>query len=478
MKRIFVLSFFILVSLIFPRNAHAIYDPTSVSNNRVGMHIIDSGNLPQVRDLVNSTGGDWGYVTLVIQKGERNPTRWQTVFDDMRRFHLIPIIRIATAPVAGNNNVWEKPNVDEIDGWVSFLNSLNWVIKNRYVIVGNEPNHANEWGGEVNPKEYADYLKIFSQKLKNSNEDFFIMPAGLDASVPNIILRSMSPSGAMEESLFLSKMFEEDSGVFDFIDGWSSHSYPNPAFSGAPTDTGKGSIRTYEWELNYLKFLGLKRDLPVFITETGWIHGTDLTTNIPPKIEYAFKNVWNDKRVVAVTPFIFKYTDPPFDGFSWVNKEGKYYDFYYTVLNLLKEKGQPIQEEKGDIITAFFPKIAMVNTQFHGVLFVKNIGQSIWDKNDLMIVDNNENSLQVNSILPEVVEPGQIAVITVTGKFPGTAGTYNVSLRMTRDSKSITEAHEVDVNLIPGVPTVSDILDYVKTVILRRIGLFMVKFSR
>src|SRR5258708_2534091 len=213
----------------------------------------------------------------------------------MRRLHLIPIIRIATAPIAGNNNVWEKPSTDEIDGWVSFLNSLNWVIKNRYVSIGNETNHASEWGGEIDPKGYADYLKIFSQKLKNANEDFFIMPAGLDASANNSY-------STMEESLYLSKMFEEDQSVFQYIDGLSSHSYPNPAFSGPGDAIGKGTVRTYDWELSYLKFLGLKKDLPVFITETGWIHNNNLSTDIGPKIETAFKNVWEkDNRVVAVT---------------------------------------------------------------------------------------------------------------------------------------------------------------------------------
>ncbi len=38
------------------------------------MHIVDTNDkdLDAVAKLVNSGSGDWGYVTLVIQKGERN----------------------------------------------------------------------------------------------------------------------------------------------------------------------------------------------------------------------------------------------------------------------------------------------------------------------------------------------------------------------------------------------------------------------
>src|SRR4030042_401488 len=100
----------------------------------------------------------------------------------MRRYHLIPLIRIATHQ---ENNGWSKPSFDDIDGWVNFLNSLNWPIKNRYVIIGNEPNHAVEWGGSVSPEEYASYLKSISEELKNVSKDFFILPSGFDSAAPN-----------------------------------------------------------------------------------------------------------------------------------------------------------------------------------------------------------------------------------------------------------------------------------------------------
>jgi hypothetical protein len=459
MKKIF--SFILILFLFgnFTLPAKATYDPSSVPNNHFGMHVVDTSNLREISKLV----GDWGYVTFVIQKGERDPKRWQTAFDEMRRLHLIPIIRIASAPIAGNNNIWEVPSVDEIDGWVSFLNSLNWVIKNRYVTIGNEPNHASEWGGQIDPAGYANYLEIFSQKLKASNEDFFIMPAGLDASANN-------SRETMEESLYLTKMMESNPKAFQYIDGLASHSYPNPDFSGPGDGDGKGTVRTYLWELNYLKFLGVTKNLPVFITETGWTHKTDTTTtDIGPKIETAFTKVWSDKRIIAVTPFIYKYENAPFDTFSWINKEGNYYDFYKNVFDLQKTAGRPIQEYKADILTGIFPKIATVDSIYNGVLFIKNTGQSIWTKDSINLMTSDLGHLEIKSIYPTNIEPMQIGVFFVDGKFPKNAGTYNTNIELINEGEIFNNQFLMTANLIPNLPNLSDILNYIKIGVTRKL---------
>ena len=316
----------------------AIEDPFAVPNNKYGIHIIDESDLESAASLVNSNGGDWGYVTIVISQYDRDPQKWQSIFDKMADLHLIPLVRIASIPV---NNTWEKLQTEEIDTWVSFLSSLSWPTKNRYVIVGNEPNHAKEWGGKVNPAEYVTFLKEFSLAAKQNSQDYFILPAGLDASAPNLL-------GYMNEERFLQQMMLIDPDIFDYIDGWVSHSYPNPAFSGEETDTGKGTVRTYQWEIAYLKSFGVDKDFPIFITETGWIHDmngtvpilTD-TKKVGDKLKFAFENVWTDKNIVAITPFVLNYQSFPFETFSWKDKEGNFYDFYYTVQALAKTGGNP-----------------------------------------------------------------------------------------------------------------------------------------
>lgn len=299
LAKVFLTLFLLIVSVSCVR---AFNDPKASPNNIYGVHIFNEEDLTDAATLVNSNGGDWGYITIVITEPERDHGRWQKTFDQMRRLHLIPIIRIATKQ---EGNGWQKPNEGEINNWVTFLNSLNWVIQNRYIIIGNEPNHATEWGGSIDPAGYATYLMEFSAKLRQASPDFYILPAALDASAKNT-------GSTMDEALFLRKMIQSNPNVFDAIDGWNSHSYPNPDFSASEIATGRGSVLTFDWELTYLKSLGVTRNLNVFITETGWSDKNISDSEVGRRLSYAFENVWNDQRVVAVTPFILNYPNPPF----------------------------------------------------------------------------------------------------------------------------------------------------------------------
>ena len=96
----------------------------SRANNKFGIHLATPSKeeLESAAKLVNTHGGSWGYVTVVIQENDRNKAKWQEAFDRMRELRLIPIVRLATSPVGGN---WAKPTEKEIENWVSFLNSLN-----------------------------------------------------------------------------------------------------------------------------------------------------------------------------------------------------------------------------------------------------------------------------------------------------------------------------------------------------------------
>lgn len=329
----------------------AIINPLATPNNKYGIHIVDENDLENAAPLVN-TSGDWGYVTMVITQTDRSKDKWQKVFDQMRNLHLIPIIRIATRPIGDR---WEKPKMEDAKTWADFLNNLYWVTKNRYVILFNEPNHANEWGGTINPSEYAEILKIYSLSLKQASADFFVLPAGLDASAPN-------GSSTMDEVDFLREMVFSQPDILLSIDGWASHSYPNPGFSGKVTDTGRGTLQTYLWEFTILKSLGLARKLPVFITETGWAHreGSNNKSYYPAAVVASFmtaaaQNIWNDEQIVAITPFILNYQSYPFSQFSWAlpNRENEFYPFYYTYKSLAKVKGSPV-------LNRIFPDISFL----------------------------------------------------------------------------------------------------------------------
>lgn len=412
MRRILFLVFFLLFTLAFTTKALAIENPISVSNNKFGIHITDLADLEDAAKLVNSSGGDWGYVTFVIQKTDRNEKFWQTIFDKCRRLHLIPIVRIATRP---RGDVWEKPSLGDIDGWVSFLNSLNWVIKNRYVVIGNEPNHAKEWGGEINPEEYTDYLISFSYKLRAKSVDFFILPAGLDSSAPN-------GKETMDEYLFLKRMYTKNNNFLSYIEGWTSHSYPNPAFSASENDTGRTSIRSFYWERLILKEFGLKNDLPVFITETGWTHKVTpddkklLDPNLlGEKYKNAFANAWNDQDIVAVTPFVLTYKEQPFIQFSWRDANNSFYSFYKDVSSINKTAGKPIQIDKAEITAFYVFPYQLSGTSYSGLFLVKNVGQTIWNIGDFSLHSKDGVNPSISSSSFSELEPGNIGLISFRG---------------------------------------------------------------
>src|SRR4030042_1644945 len=80
----------------------------------------------------------------------------------------------------------------------------------------------------------------FCQQLKAADANYFILPAGLDASAANPKRKAKVVETISEEE-FIKRMLTYDPNIFDNVDGWASHSYPNPNFSGRETDTGKGS---------------------------------------------------------------------------------------------------------------------------------------------------------------------------------------------------------------------------------------------
>jgi hypothetical protein len=411
----------LLVFFFSVTNALAVYDPSSVPNNKVGIHIFNEKDLEGANKLINSSGGKWGYVTIVITEAERDHDRWQNVFDQMRRLHLIPIVRLATKAVGDK---WNAPQESEIDSWVSFLNSLNWVIQNRYVIINNEPNHAKEWGGRIDPEGYAEYLAKISLKLKAASTDFYVLPAGLDPT-------SINSTDIMSESQFIGRMLEAEPKVFDQVDGWSSHSYPNV------------SIAIYNQEL---ALVGKK--MPVFITETGWPANKYSDSEIGANLVDAYQNTWNDPTVVAVTPFILDYTTPPFDIFSWRKPDGSYRSFYEQVQKTPKIEGQPVQIEGGQILAAFIQPLVFTGLDFVGVIVAKNTGQTIWIQSNTHI-DSESGDFDVKAFSLNSIEPMKLGLILFRAQQSQNKGIYTNSLYL-KGSKmqKITNSFSVEAGYV------------------------------
>ncbi|MCL5747002.1 MAG: hypothetical protein M1277_01835 [Patescibacteria group bacterium] len=319
---------------MFTKTAFAIYDPTSTPNNSVGIHILFPTELSDAAKLVNSSGGDWGYVTIPIQQTDMDLTKWQTFMDNCGKYHLIPIIRLATTGDYFNQSSWEVPNNYDVLDFANFLNSLNWPTKNRYVIIYNEPNNGDEWGGTPDPAGYAQILDYAVHVFKQRSSDFFILSAGLDNAAANVNGKSVN------EYDFMREMNYAVPGVFGEIDGIASHSYPNPGFSQPPLQYGYEGVSSFRYEDNLAESLGGKT-LPVFITETGW--SSDKIPESVQAVYYsdAFSNIWDDKNVIAVTPFLLNAGSGPYAQFSFIKSGTDTTDIYKAVFSLKKIKGEP-----------------------------------------------------------------------------------------------------------------------------------------
>ncbi|MEK7494962.1 MAG: hypothetical protein AAB603_00005 [Patescibacteria group bacterium] len=420
-------------------------------NNKFGMSLaqpnIDQFN--EVKKLVNSNGGDWGYVTLIIEEKDRNKDKWQGIFDNLRKLHLIPIIRLATSAEGEN---WRRPEPSDAKGWVDFLDSLNWVIKNRYIILFNEPNHGSEWGGEVDAKSYTKVSLEFAKKLKEKNKNFFVMLAGMDASAP-----SWMP-GMESEEIFLREIIQgltlPEGQTLENIDGWASHSYPNPAFAGSPYAAGRGTVRTYEWELALLKELGVTKELPVFITETGWKRTVQNSEFIIQNyFQIAFDQIWGlDSKVVAVTPFVFDYQGEPFLEFSWKKfNSQEYYQQYLTVLGMSKIKGEAEQVEKG-WINFKLPTDLVVQSTYHFKVKLNNLGQAVWDKNNSYKLKVKNEKLESPEYLFDDlkdINPFEEKDIYFTLKTNEDLGNKKIKFILQKNNKNILLSDDWDIKILP-----------------------------
>lgn len=442
-----ILSIFLLFSqFVLPLNIFAA--DLSVPNNKYGIHLAQPSDedMKKAADLVNSNGGKWGYVTLVIQENDRDKNKWEGIFDKLRELKLIPIIRIATQPEGSN---WKRPKEQDAEEWAKFLNSLSWVVKNRYVILFNEPNHSTEWGGAVDAESFGRVNEAFARKLKETNPDFFVMMGGLDASPPSQPPRYEEAEKYMRAAV--STIGTEDFNKY--FDGLSSHSYPNPGFIGSPIGSGKGTVRTYIWELDILKSMGVK-DLPVFITETGW-HGNAMSRDqVASNFKIAYQTIWlPDDRVIAVTPFVLNYQGEPFLQFSWLKKDSNEpYPEYDMVKSLMKPAGRPEFDEKGNFITKL-PKEIVAESTFHFKFTLENKGQAVWTKEDGYTIELAEVP-KTSYLVSDVgkVKPREDQTFEIFFQTSTEIGKKVSNIVLMRDDKKILQSLPWNFEVIPLPP--------------------------
>jgi hypothetical protein len=397
--------------------------PILASGNIFGLHLTQPQDIDTAKDIINSNGGDWGWVTIVIRLDQLNHQTWQDFFDNCRKDHLIPIIRLAT--IADGSN-WKTPSYSDIDNLANFLNSLNWPTTQQHIILFNEINHAQEWGGNIDIKNYVDISIYASQKFKSLNPNFFILSSGLDLVAPE-----NPPSFTSAQNVY-QEIYDYNPKYFDNIDGIASHSYPNNGFVGTPKDTGQHSILGYLWELDFIKKLGIQKEFPIFITETGWPHheGIDkknnfYTTTTTAKFLLDSFDIWSkDSKIIAVTPFTYNYSNEPFDHFSWLDQNQKLYSSYQSFIDQPKSKNKPDQTNNYELYSFQIPFLIFTNNEYTGQISLKNTGQSIWGETNFCLTPTNNNSIELTPICTssnDYVLPNQIKIFTFKFKIKDTS---------------------------------------------------------
>lgn len=327
-KAILSSIFFIYTSFLFSSATFAF------ETSKLGVHILNLDEANQVKDVVSleSTKDEWNYVTIPLTLSDvGNHKDWQKFLDVCKNQKLIPLVRLTTS-FNTETKAWDIPSKRNIYDQVEFLSSLNWPTDKKHIIVFNEVNHSKEWGGEINPEEYAKLLRFTADWAHTENNGFVVLPAGLDLAAPN-------GYNTREAFTYLNQMLQNDPEIFEVVDVWNSHSYPNPGFSSSPTRYAKNSLRGYQYELDYLK-QKTGKDFQVMITETGWDSTPWLSKWLASYYAYAMQHIWSDEKVLAVTPFVLKGSPGPFAGFSFFDENDQPTSQYYAIQSGLEKVTQ------------------------------------------------------------------------------------------------------------------------------------------
>ena len=153
MRNVFVFGCCVVVFLWFVPQVFAV--------DVQGVHILNTGELDAASALLKNvkTKDQWDYVTIPFTLDDTHRlSDWQRFFSQARELKFQPIIRLATR---FDNGSWVVPTQKDVVDLTAALSSLEWPMPNeRIVVVFNEPNHANEWGGVLDPEGYAGILEF------------------------------------------------------------------------------------------------------------------------------------------------------------------------------------------------------------------------------------------------------------------------------------------------------------------------------
>ncbi len=224
--------------------------PTSApAQNKLGTHLLlDDGRTiwpvdvwPEHLAYARRAVGEWGYVTELIRESGLDAARWQHFMNICKELHLTPILRLATTYDV-RDGWWNAPDPDPDGSYASiagryaaFVTALEWPTGAHYVLVGNEPNHGNEWGGRPDPAAYGRFLVAVADAVHAADPGAKVLNAGLDPYTPNTNgVPFVDGLVYVDEETFLDEMVRAVPDVFSHLDLWASHAYPTGPLTDGP----------------------------------------------------------------------------------------------------------------------------------------------------------------------------------------------------------------------------------------------------
>ena len=314
--------------------------PVQAQTSKLGIHIMQPQELQAAVGLIkpnNLLDNSWHFVTIPLTLDELDKKdQWQEFFNQAKKHKVVPLVRLATRFKDGT---WQVPTKKDVVDQIGFLSSLDWPTDKLYLVAYNEPNHAVEWGGRIDPAGYGRMLTFVADWAHTEEKDFVVLPAAVDQAAPN-------GSKTLEAFNFLDQMVAASPEILNKIDIWNAHAYPNPGFIASPYSSSKMSLRSFLYELDWLK-AKTDRDFLVIITETGWRQTPFNRWRLDDYYTYALKHIWSDSRVIAVTPFTLKGSPGPFSEFSFLDASGKPTAQYHALQTAIKRVKDLTQADKG-----------------------------------------------------------------------------------------------------------------------------------
>jgi hypothetical protein len=191
--------------------------------------------------------------------------------------------------------------------------------------------------------------------------------------------------------------------------------------------------------------MGVTKELPVFITETGWRHdGQGDFGKSDANFAYAFEKVWNTENIAAVIPFLLSYKAEPFVEYSWLDIDGNPFSFYDEVKNIQKVDGEPKRVSDSKFLGNFYFPISQANHAAYGVLFVENTGQTIWEV-------GNYGVTNAELITQAEVEPYNKKLLFYRTQTPDEPGLLNRDLQIVREGEIVGDKSSIYLRVIKFV---------------------------